>query len=141
MSKPFLSLYVVYDNPRDFPGEFVVRIQHATAAGVEVEPALFARGPSLESVREQLPQGLYSAPPAGRRTANCRGMGMSKRKDEKPGTPAFQDAVAKAAAKAEEIAERAYAKLPPNPDYNEVHLGLPRPNKMFPDWMTDACGF
>jgi hypothetical protein len=28
-----------------------------------------------------------------------------------------------------------------NPDYNEVHLLLARPNKMFPDWMTERLRF
>ncbi len=44
-------------------------------------------------------------------------------------------------ARAEAAAEKAYQALPDDPDFNEVHLARPKPNDMFPNWMTERLRF
>jgi hypothetical protein len=58
MTDDDLPMYVIYQHPSDFPDEFVCRRQFAGRGIVTVERELFARGPSLDSVRGQLPHGL-----------------------------------------------------------------------------------
>ncbi len=51
-------LYVVYEHPRDYPEEYVIRL-HCLCCGRTVPMApLFAAGPTLESVRARLPPGV-----------------------------------------------------------------------------------
>lgn len=59
-----LTLYVVYKDTLDYPGEFVVRrwFVERGKAEPQAEPTLFHRGPTLEAAREQLPQHLYRIP-------------------------------------------------------------------------------
>jgi hypothetical protein len=57
-------LYTGYENPRDFPGQFVVRRWLADAGGVKCERRPFALGSTLESVRRLLPAGLHCLPRA-----------------------------------------------------------------------------
>ncbi len=53
-----MTHYAVYENPSDFPGLFVVR--RWTINGMIAVPDVneFCTGPTLESVRQQLPLGL-----------------------------------------------------------------------------------
>lgn len=54
-----LSLWTIYDNPTDRPGEFVARRWHASSVRHDATSDVFI-GPTLASVRQQLPQGLYN---------------------------------------------------------------------------------
>jgi hypothetical protein len=54
---PVITLYVVYDHPRDYPDEFVVRRWNMDRPELG-EP--FARGASLEAVRAALPRNLWN---------------------------------------------------------------------------------
>ena len=54
---PVITLYVVYDHPRDYPDEFDVRRWHMDRPELG-EP--FARGASLEAVRAALPRNLWN---------------------------------------------------------------------------------
>lgn len=53
--KDSLEVIVIYDKPRDFPDEFVARVQWAVGHGAEARIAadrdLLARGSTLEDVR------------------------------------------------------------------------------------------
>lgn len=53
-----LIMFVLYDHPRDFPDEIVCRKWHLVDGELMVESSLFARGRSLDAVREALPFGL-----------------------------------------------------------------------------------
>ena len=55
----WLSIWVIFKSPDDFPGEFVVREQRITAGVVSIAPEIHARGASLEDVRQMIPPGLY----------------------------------------------------------------------------------
>jgi len=60
-----LEVIVVYSNAKDYPGEFVARIQTGSRGRIQPAIELFARGPSLEDVRRQIHekrQGLHSMP-------------------------------------------------------------------------------
>lgn len=48
-----LVMYVIYDSPRDYPGEFVCR-QWFIGAGAAVAGDLLARGKLIEAIQEQL---------------------------------------------------------------------------------------
>jgi len=63
MTPEHLSLWVIYDNPRDHPGKFVVREQRVLGGGrIWLSPVCeLAR--DLQEAREKLPAGLY---PLGR---------------------------------------------------------------------------
>lgn len=52
-----LWMLVIYDHPKDYPDEFVCRRCTAASGRVVFEQTLFARGPTLDSVRSQLPPG------------------------------------------------------------------------------------
>jgi hypothetical protein len=52
-----LSLWTIYENPTDRPGEFVARRWHASSVRHDATEDIFV-GATLESVRSQLPQGL-----------------------------------------------------------------------------------
>lgn len=54
-----IVFYTIYDHPKDFPNEFVCRKHRINCLGnIHPELDLFARGPTLASVREKLPPGL-----------------------------------------------------------------------------------
>ncbi len=55
-----MRLYVIYYNPSDFPGLYVVRRQFITATGDIFPDGMAFSGPTLESVREKIPEGLYN---------------------------------------------------------------------------------
>jgi hypothetical protein len=56
-----LRMYVVYDHPFDYPDEFVARGWVYTGPNApRADPDIFARGPTLASVRGQLPGGVYN---------------------------------------------------------------------------------
>lgn len=55
-----LIIWTVYDNPADYPGQFVARkwlVQQAPIATGEL-----VTGATLQSVRDQLPSGLHCLP-------------------------------------------------------------------------------
>jgi hypothetical protein len=56
VESPLPPLYAIYDHPSDYPEEFVCRIWY----GLEPEQQLFARGATLEEVRQRLPLGLVN---------------------------------------------------------------------------------
>ncbi|ADG70094.1 hypothetical protein Plim_4287 (plasmid) [Planctopirus limnophila DSM 3776] len=57
--KPLVTFYTIFNSPLDYPGEFVVRRFHVMPGGKQaVDMDLWARGPTLESVIEQIPDGL-----------------------------------------------------------------------------------
>lgn len=52
-----LPMFIVYDHPRDFPGEFVVRAMRLMRQGDKtwtLDEGIVARGATLVEVREQL---------------------------------------------------------------------------------------
>ena len=55
MSPEALVIFVVYERPRDYPEEFIVRCWRGET--IDREP--FARGRNLDEVRAQLPPGLF----------------------------------------------------------------------------------
>lgn len=57
-----LVVWVIYDNPTDYPGRYVVRAQRASAAGVVVDPWPAAVVGSLDEARAAVPHGLYCLP-------------------------------------------------------------------------------
>lgn len=57
-----LWVLVIYDHPKDFPDEFVCRRQCVDGDRLLIEKELFARGPTLESVRAQIPPGEFCIP-------------------------------------------------------------------------------
>lgn len=59
-----LEVFVVYEDPIDFPGRFVVRRQRASAGLVEVDPVPMAVVNTLEEARAVLPRGLARIPRA-----------------------------------------------------------------------------
>ena len=52
-----LPMYVIYENPRDFPGQFVVRRHDVYPGRVEVQK-LATVHTTLEQARRAVPQGL-----------------------------------------------------------------------------------
>lgn len=57
----FTILYVVYERPKDYPEEFVIRRQFIGRNSQQFfAKRLYARGGTLESVRAVLPGGLYN---------------------------------------------------------------------------------
>jgi hypothetical protein len=58
MAEHLLTIWVIYKNPRDFPGKWVLRGQDAISGG-GVQPHETARfADTLEGVRAHLPPGL-----------------------------------------------------------------------------------
>lgn len=57
-----LTIYTVYNKPKDFPDEFVVRIHTVSQSGQpSVRKDLFDRGPSIEFIRQKLTRlGLHN---------------------------------------------------------------------------------
>lgn len=60
--KPGLCLYVIYRNPSDYPGLYVVRRHclRADAYGAVPEPHPLIVTTDLDSARNALPAGLYN---------------------------------------------------------------------------------
>ena len=56
-----LEIYVVYDNPSDYPGQFVVR-RNVVAKGLHVDVDPICVVDSLEEARGHIPQGLVMIP-------------------------------------------------------------------------------
>lgn len=55
-----ITFYVVYERPRDYPENYVVRRQVVLATGkIAVDKNPWAIGMSLEEVRSAIPAGLY----------------------------------------------------------------------------------
>jgi hypothetical protein len=52
-----LWMFVIYDHPRDYPDEFVCRRCYPEKGRVIYELELFARGPTIESIRDKIPPG------------------------------------------------------------------------------------
>jgi hypothetical protein len=50
-----VSLYVIYDHPRDYPESFVVR-----RWDLEIPREVVGTAPTLEAARELVPPGLYN---------------------------------------------------------------------------------
>jgi hypothetical protein len=51
--------YVVYNNPTDYPGQYVVRRCYVNSTGVYPEAGPRYVGPSLVAARETIPPGLH----------------------------------------------------------------------------------
>lgn len=54
-----LNLYVIYENPKDFPGKFVVR-RHAVMAGQSVPDKQGIVCNTLKEARSMVPSGLVN---------------------------------------------------------------------------------
>jgi len=54
----WLSIWVIFKSPGDFPGEFVVREQRVVGGVIYFARAIHARGATVEEVRETLPAGV-----------------------------------------------------------------------------------
>jgi hypothetical protein len=59
MSDDGLAVYVLYYNPSDYPGLYVVRRQVATATSITVDPEPMAVTDTLMGARALLPVGLH----------------------------------------------------------------------------------
>lgn len=59
----YLAIWVVIENPQDYPGLFVAR-KWLVVDGKEVHTSVLVTGPTLQSVREQIPVGLQWMPRA-----------------------------------------------------------------------------
>lgn len=57
--EPALTLYVIYANPRDYPGQFVVRAQRIRSNEIAVMKEPLAVTLTLEEARAAVPPGLY----------------------------------------------------------------------------------
>ena len=60
MAADELSLWTVYEHPKDFPGQFIARRWIVGGEGRPTNDVLVAE--SLEGVRKQLPDGLVRLP-------------------------------------------------------------------------------
>lgn len=58
----FMDQYVVYKNPRDYPGKFVVRHWAIMKGGNIQKGDCLAVSESKESALESIPPGLYKLP-------------------------------------------------------------------------------
>lgn len=57
----FMRLFVVYERPRDYPGEFIAREHFVMNDGRCFAAAdLFARGTTVDAIRRRLPPGAYN---------------------------------------------------------------------------------
>lgn len=63
MKGPPLEIWTVFDHPDDYPGEFVAR-KWLVFAGGSVATSEVVTGPTLQSVRDQIPPGLWCNPRA-----------------------------------------------------------------------------
>lgn len=58
-AEPEMPMWVVYSEPKDFPGEFVARRHVITGENQgRADPEIWARAKTLEALRAQLPLGL-----------------------------------------------------------------------------------
>lgn len=62
MSSVLLNLWTVYERPRDYPHGYIARRYEVHAGGAQVRSNDVRTGPTLQSVRQQLPPGLYCQP-------------------------------------------------------------------------------
>lgn len=53
-----LEIYTIYNNPSDFPGEFVARKSEVFRGGT-INGEIISKGKTLEEVRKGIPPGLY----------------------------------------------------------------------------------
>lgn len=58
----FLYMYSIYENPRDYPGQFVARKWVISCSPVPIATGDVYQGASLDEVRKQLPPGLNCLP-------------------------------------------------------------------------------
>lgn len=56
---PSIPVHVVYRSPSDFPGKYVVRVQHASADGVTADDAPLIVADTVEEARTVIPLGMY----------------------------------------------------------------------------------
>lgn len=62
MSEPLISMWVIYDHPRDYPDAFVVR-RHDVYRGSTSQPTgEYYLAASLEEARQYVPPGLFYQP-------------------------------------------------------------------------------
>lgn len=58
-----LPMYVVYHNPSDYPGEYVIRRQVVKPHGVlDKDPVPLAHGMNYTEVLNHLPKGVFRLP-------------------------------------------------------------------------------
>lgn len=55
-----MNMYVVYQNPSDYPGRFVVRKWTVTAAGPVAGNEPIFVGETLQGARDAIPRGLIA---------------------------------------------------------------------------------
>lgn len=58
MEKHYLSVWTVFDHPTDYPEVFIAR-KWLLVSGVAVATSETVTGPTLQSVRDQIPAGLH----------------------------------------------------------------------------------
>jgi hypothetical protein len=58
-----LTIWTVIERPTDYPEEFIAR-KWVTAKGLSIATGQIVTGPTLQSVRDQIPPGLYRLPRA-----------------------------------------------------------------------------
>lgn len=56
-----MSIYTVYERPRDYPNGFVVR-RHVVRPGVSIPAQVVGTAPSLAAARNLIPSGLTRQP-------------------------------------------------------------------------------
>jgi hypothetical protein len=62
MTRPLLSVWAIYDHPRDIPDKYVAR-RHDVFRNAPSRPSdEYVTADSLEEVRLRIPQGLYRMP-------------------------------------------------------------------------------
>ncbi len=66
MADPWLSMWTIYERPRDHPDGYVARKWDIVPGTSEPVPTMIAFGaPTLEAVRSLLPAGLTRLPRSG----------------------------------------------------------------------------
>lgn len=58
MPESILDIYVVYANPLDYPGRYVVRRQGVSRGRVDIDPEPLGVVDTLDQARDLLPPGL-----------------------------------------------------------------------------------
>jgi len=61
VEKNYLSVWTVFDHPTDYPDVFIAR-KWVLVSGVAVATHEAVTGPTLQSVRDQIPAGLHRFP-------------------------------------------------------------------------------
>lgn len=57
-----LDMWVIYENPSDYPGKFVVRLWHPGAGFLEAAKDPTAVVETLEEARKAIPEGRHRLP-------------------------------------------------------------------------------